>query len=235
MIDPNAPWNPSQDPMDMFGKNRAGAMPPASAPFQPVPNPFITNVNNSSVPYGQGVSLGQAFGRFGQGFAGDFLLNVIAVGVLSPVWVCLYPLSALAGAFTFFYAYPFLLRFVPRSLLVGQYLPTLIVGSVVAAVVLWTVSRFESVIAANGGFRIARHVVRLPLLGLLTILAIERTHGLRYNFAWPLVSRILSIPQYLAIVIGAMVAAHFVLWNWKWAREFWHRRLRGARLRTANA
>jgi hypothetical protein len=39
----------------------------------------------------------------------------------------------------------------------------------------------------------------------------------------------------LSIVIGVMVAAHFILWNWKWARAFWHRRLASARLCSADA
>lgn len=228
--DPNAPWNPSNDPMDVFGKNRAWGGPPASAsePFQPVPNPLL---NADYSQYRNLRPAGEAVSVVAHAFAGDFIFNLIAVGALWPVWVCLYPLSALTGALTFFYAYPFLLRFVPRSLLVGESLPVLIVGFGAAAVVLWNVSRFEHILAANQGFRIARQMVRLPLFGLLAILAIEKAHGVRYNLAWPLVSRILSIPQYLAIVIGAMVAAHFILWNWKSAREFWHRRLMGAQLR----
>ena len=39
--DPNAPWNPSNDPMDIYGKNRAGAWPVTPLnPSQPAPNPF---------------------------------------------------------------------------------------------------------------------------------------------------------------------------------------------------
>jgi len=226
--DPNAPWNPSNDPMDIYGKNRAGSWPVTPLnPSQPAPNPFPATPGY----WGPGVSLGKAAGMVGHAAAGDFLINAAVVGILSPVWVCLYPLAAFAGAFTFYYAFPFVLRFVPRSLIVGSGLPLVAVGVAVAAVVIWIVSRFEHGLAANSAFRFARHFVRLPLLGLLAILAIERWHGLRYNLSWPLVSRVLSIPQYLAIVVGTMVAAHFALWNWKWGREFWHERLRGAQLR----
>jgi hypothetical protein len=32
-----------------------------------------------------------------------------------------------------------------------------------------------------------------------------------------------------------MIASHFILWNWKWAREFWHHRLVAAQLRKRGA
>jgi len=226
--DPNAPWNPSNDPMDIYGKNRAGAWPVTPLnPSQPAPNPFPATPGY----WGPGVSLGKATSMVGHAAAGDFLINLVAVGVLWPVWVCLYPLAALAGAFTFYYAFPFVLHFVPRSLIVGSGLSLMVVGLAAAAVGLWIVSRFEHVLAGNGVYRLARHFVRLPLFGLAAILVIERTHGVRYTLALPVISRVLSIPQYLAIVIGTMIAAHFALWNWKWGREFWHERLRGAQLR----
>jgi len=226
--DPNAPWNPSNDPMDIYGKNRAGAWPITPLnPSQPVPNPSAA----APVYWGPGVSLKDAVTAVGHSAAGDFFLNLVVVGVLWEAWVCLYPLAALAGAFTFYYAFPFVLRFVPRSLILGSGLSLMVVGLAAAAVVLWIVSRFEHVLAGNGVYRLARHFVRLPLLGIAAILLIERTHGVRYTLALPVVSRVLSIPQYLAIVIGTMVAGHFALWNWKWGREFWHERLRGAQLR----
>ena len=226
--DPNAPWNPSNDPMDVFGKNRAGAWPVTPlSPSQPPPNPFAA----APAGWGPGVSLGEAVTRVGHAAAGDFVMNLAVVGILWVLWVCLYPLAALAGAFTFYDAFPFLLRFVPRPLLAGFGVSLMVVGLAAAAVVLWIVSRLEHVLAGNRVYRLARHFVRLPLLGLAAILLIERAHGVRYTLALPVVSRILSIPQYLAIVIGTMVAAHFALWNWKWGREFWHERLRGAQLR----
>ena len=158
-------------------------------------------------------------------------MNLAVVGILWVLWVCLYPLAALAGAFTFYYAVPFLLRLVPRPLLAGFGVSLMVVGLAAAAVVLWIVSRLEHVLAGNRVYRLARHFVRLPLVGLAVILLIERTHGIRYTVALHVVSRILSIPQYFAMVIGSMVVAHFALWNWQWGREFWHERLRGAQLR----
>jgi len=226
--DPNAPWNPSNDPMDIYGKNRAGAWPITPLnPSQPAPNPFATAPGH----WGPGVSLGEAVTRVGHAAGGDFLINLLVVGVLWDVWVCLYPLAALAGAFTFYYAFPFVLRLIPRPLLTASPLSLTLVGLAAAAVVLWMVSRFEHVLAGNGVYRLARHFVRLPLVGLAVILLIERTHGIRYTVALHVVSRILSIPQYFAMVIGSMVVAHFALWNWRWGREFWHERLRGAQLR----
>jgi hypothetical protein len=32
-----------------------------------------------------------------------------------------------------------------------------------------------------------------------------------------------------------MIASHFILWNSKWAREFWHHRLVAAQLRKRGA
>jgi len=63
------------------------------------------------------------------------------------------------------------------------------------------------------------------------VVAIQEAQGLPYNPTLEGIMPILKTPLYLAIVIGVMIASHFILWNWKKARTFWHRRLAGARLR----
>jgi hypothetical protein len=37
--------------------------------------------------------------------------------------------------------------------------------------------------------------------------------------------RFLTNPVNLGVWAAIMVAIHFLLWNWKWGRSFWHRRL----------
>jgi len=230
-IDPwtaaNTPWNPSEDPLDRWGKNRAWGGPTNTEPFQPVPNPL----NAAAMPSGPGMPLRDAIPFLGRSAAGDFGLNVVFVGVLWEVWICLYPLAALAGLFTLVYAMPFFRQVLPPSPIIGPGLYAVVLGFVAAAVVLWNVSRLEHVLARNGFYRLARHLVRLPIIGMAVVVAIEESHGMSYNPAWPAVSRILKNPTNAGLVLGAMVASHFILWNWKWARDFWHRRLMGAQLR----
>jgi len=219
----NSPWNPSEDPLNVWGKG--SWTPTPSDPFAPVvPQP-------ASIPMGRRMPADQVIPFLKGAASRDFLLNLVFVGVLWELWICLYPLSTLAGLFTFVYAAPVMQRIMPRS---SFFAPGLYaVGALLALClfVIWTVSRYEHVFANNIVYRAARHVVRILLLGLATVVLIEQWHGVPYNIQWPMVSRILKMPQYLAMVIAAMVAAHFALWNWKWGREFWHRRLVAARLR----
>jgi hypothetical protein len=165
------------------------------------------------------------------GPGGDWFLNVLFVGVLWEVWVCLYPLAALAGLLTLLYSMPLLRRLLPPSPIIGPGLYAVVLGFVAAAVVLWSVSRLEHVLARFGFYRILRHVVRLPLLGLATVVVIQKLQGLPYDLTLAGITPILKAPANLAIVVGVMIASHFILWNWKWAREFWHRRLASAQLR----
>ena len=220
------PYNQREDPLDVLGRLPRWN-PPPSDPFQPVPNPL----HATPMPTGPGMPLGDALSFLGRSAAGDFGLNLAFVGFLWGVWVCLYPAAALAGLFTLLYAMPFLRSVLPPSPIIGPGLYAVVLGFVAAAVVLWNVSRFEHILARTGFYRIARHLVRLPLLGLATVVAIEEAHGMRYNLTLPAIERVLKSPQNLGIVLAAMVASHFILWNWKWGREFWHRRLMGAQLR----
>ncbi len=69
------------------------------------------------------------------------------------------------------------------------------------------------------------------MIGWAVALMIQKAQGLPYDVAPAAVLPLLNDRTHLGIVIGAMVASHFILWNWDWPREFWHRRLVGARLR----
>ncbi|MGO8819614.1 MAG: hypothetical protein ACLQVG_33685 [Terriglobia bacterium] len=152
------------------------------------------------------------------------------MGILWELWVCLYPLSALAGFFTWMYSIPVLRPLLPQ---IGVTDPGLciVAGALAGAVALWIASRYEHVLARYSAHRIPRHLIRLPLLGLATALAIQKFEGFRYNPTPAGLEPILKVPQNLAVAVGVMIAAHFVLWNWTSAREFWHRRLAGAQLR----
>jgi hypothetical protein len=183
------------------------------------------------VPSGSGMPPGSAIRTVGGAASGDFVLNLIFVGFLWELWVCLYPLPALAGLYTLVYAMRFLRGVLPPSPIIGPGLYAVVLGSLAAAIVLWSLSRLEHVVAHHRSYRIARHLVRLPLLGMVTIVAIQKMQRLPYDPTPSGIAPILKSPTNLAVVLGVMLASHFILWNWKDAREFWHRRLSGAQLR----
>jgi hypothetical protein len=202
---------------------------PESPPFEPsMPQP-------SPLPTGTPMPAGDVLPFLRNQARGDFLLNVIFVGILWEVWICLYPLSALAGLLTLTNGMPFLRSVLPASPIIGPGLYAVVLGILAALVVLWNVSRLEHKLARYGAYRILRHLVRIPLLGIATVVAIEEAQGFPYDPTPAGINRILKTPANLAIVVGAMVAAHFILWNWKAARAFWHRRLESAQLRTRGA
>ncbi len=212
-------------PADQQRRPEAGWHVPDTSTPLPTPSSPIP------VPVGPGMPAGGAL-PFSRNLAGgDFLLNLVFVGILWEVWVCLYPLSAVAGLLTLLYGMPFLRGVVPESPIIAPGLYAVGLAFVAAAVVLWNLSRLEHLLARSDLYRILRHLVRLPLLGLATVIALESAEGLPYDPTMPGVKRILSTPTNLVIVVGVMIASHFILWNWKWAREFWHRRLAAAQLR----
>jgi hypothetical protein len=204
-------------------------------PFQPVPSPTPVYpvstgpfYSREDMPTGDVPTYPVGAGNLG----GDFLLNLIFVGFLWELWICLYPLSALAGLFTLVYALPYLRGVLPVSPIIGPGLYAVVLGCGAALVALWSASRLEQVLARHSLYRIIRHVARLPLLGMAAVVAIQKAHGLPYDPTLTGITPILETPANVAIVIGVMIAFHFILWNWKGARDFWHRRLAGARLRS---
>jgi len=234
---PYGPHGPSYDGPPQTTPNPTVPTPVPNTTYAPVGLPAASD------PYPGSSSGGYSLGGLAPGEAAqilaatgaknDFLVNLIVAGILSPVWVCLYPLSAAAGFFTLLYGAGLAIRFIPPSAPLSPNLIASAIALVAALIVLWNVSRLEHVLARFSAYRIPRHVVRLVLLAAATVLAIERFQGipisypaLQSNF-----TRVLSNPVNLAIVAGVMVASHFILWNWKWAREAWHQRLVGAGLR----
>lgn len=199
--------------------------------YQPLSSPTIPFSSGSGVPAGPGMPVEDVLPILRTAAQGDFLLNLIFIGFLWEVWVCLYPVAALAGILTLIYGMPFLRSVLPPSPVIGPGLFAVVLAFVAAAVVLWSVSRLEHVLAGSGPYRILRHAVRLPLLGLATVIMIQKVQGLPYDPMPAGVMQVLKTPTNPAIVLGVMIASHFILWNWKWGREFWHRRLMSAQLR----
>jgi hypothetical protein len=205
----------------------------AQTPYNPVPVEPYHPISSPTTPYypsGPSMPAGDVLPILAGSGKGDFVLNLIFVGILWEVWICLYPLSALAGLVTLLYSMPFLRSVLPTSPIIGPGLYAVVLGFVLAAIALWTASRLEHRLARSLFYRLPRHLVRLVLLGWATALAIQKYHGLPYNPMPEAIAPLLKDHTNLGIVIGVMVAAHFILWNWKGAREFWHRRLVGARL-----
>ncbi|MGA2189351.1 MAG: hypothetical protein ABSH33_12535 [Steroidobacteraceae bacterium] len=222
-------------PADAQRTPEAGWQTPVNTPFVPTLMPPASMPPPSYIPNSQRLPAAELPGVIARGIKGDFLLNVIFVGVLWEVWVCLYPLAALAGLYTFVLALPFLRRALPDSPIIGPGLYAVILAPVAALIVLWSVSRLEHVFARNLLFRVIRHGVRLLLLAALTLLVIQKTQGHPYDPSLAEAYRILGSPQNLTIVVAVVIGSHFALWNWRFAREFWHRRLESARLRKPSA
>ena len=235
MADEN-PFN--QNPWGPHGARQDRPGPPAHPADSQIPTPIIPPSPYTPVPSptptysgGQGMPVNQVLPFLRDVASRDFLLNLIFVGFLWEAWVCLYPLSALAGLFTLVYAMPFLRGVLPESPIIGPGLCAVVLAIGAGAVVLWKVSRLEHDLARHKLYRILRHLVRLPLLGIAAVVALERARGLPYNPTPAEVMQILMVPANLATALGVMIVSHFILWNWKRGREFWHRRLVSARLR----
>ncbi len=126
---------------------------------------------------------------------------------------------------------PLLRSLLPLSPFVGPYLYSVAAATVLGAIVLWTASRFEHRLARSNFYRIPRHILRLGMIGWAVALAIQKSLGLSYDVRPSALLPLLQNHTNLAIVIGAVIASHFILWNWSWPREFWHQRMVGARLR----
>lgn len=124
-------YNPdSNNPYPYFDANGIGTPNPfpepthvdAPPPFQPESSPApVYPVSTGpffptgNMPTGNTRTYPAVAGNLG----GDFLLNLIFVGILWQFWICLYPLSALAGLFTLVYALPYLRGVLPISPIIG--------------------------------------------------------------------------------------------------------------------
>lgn len=174
----------------------------------------------------------------GDGVVGGFLANIImsAVVVLL-VWeafVCLYPMSVIA-AIAAWRVIPPMVNTVAPAELKGDL--GYLAGVAAVLVAIGVVIRIEYRLAQNTGFRIVRHAVRMVLLSLWAIPILMLCMGASYPksttlFIYSVVTspptmvQFLSNPVRLAIWAAFMIGLHFMIWNWAWARRFWHRRLK---------
>jgi len=173
----------------------------------------------------------------GDGGAGGFLANIIlSAVVLLLVWeaaACLYPMTVIAAILAGRFTAP-MVNLVAPAELKGDlgYLAGVVAALVAAGVVI----RLEYRLAQNIGFRIARHAVRMVLLSIWAIPILMLCMGASYQksttlFIYSVVTspptmvQFLSNPIRLAIWGAFMIGLHFMIWNWAWARRFWHRRL----------
>jgi hypothetical protein len=183
---------------------------PVNTPYQPQPvgsAPF-------GDPNGMPVSMVPSFLK--DVLAGSFIINVIFVGILWQVWVCLYPLSALAGGVTFAVATPVLRTLLPPTTVIAPGLFPVAGGIIAALVAGWNVCRLEEILAKSGLYRLLRHLVRLPLLGMSTAMALQKAELVPYDPSLSGIARVLRTPMNLEIVVGVMIASHFIVWNWRW-------------------
>jgi hypothetical protein len=218
----NPHHNPLASTTDVQQKELPWYVPPdAGTPHTTVPAP--------QVPWGRGMAPSAVLPFLRSSASGDFLLNLIFVGILWELWICLYPIPAFAGLLTLLWSMPVLRSVLPVAPVIGPGLYAVIGGFVLAMIVLWTLSRWEHRLATYAWYRVPRHIVRLVLLGFAAALLLQKYMGLPYNPSQ--VGVVFRNPENIAIVAGAVVVAHFALWNWTWGRNFWHRRLEGARLR----
>lgn len=228
------PWGP-------HGARQDGPGPPvhpAEAQNPPHPVEFPTAPPQpqrpvGSAPFGDsnGMPVSMVPSFLKDVLAGSFIINVAFVGILWQVWVCLYPLSALAGGVTFAVATPVLRALLPRTTVIAPGLFPIAGGIIAALVAGWNVCRLEEVLAKSYFYRVLRHLVRLPLLGMATATILQKAQLRPYDPSLGGIAQVLRTPSNLGIVVGVMIASHFILWNWKWGREFWHRRLASAQLR----
>jgi hypothetical protein len=93
-------------------------------------------------------------------------------------------------------------------------------GSSQVLVAGWNVGRLEEVLARSWVYRVLRHLVRLPLLGMSTAMVLQKAQLRPYDPSLKGIAEVLRTPSNLAIVVGVMIASHFILWYWKWGRKF---------------
>ncbi len=162
----------------------------------------------------------------------NFVVSFFMMAMLWEVFVCLYPVTTLAGVLAGVFTIPIFTRMLPPD---GHDV-ALLMGVVVGAVVIGVLIRIEYRLAQNLPFRLARHGVRLALLSLLVIPMVALGQGtVRLASTAGFYTTIVNNPRVmlgflnpvsLGIWAGVMVGLHFLLWNWSWARRVWHTRLK---------
>jgi hypothetical protein len=208
---------------------------PEASPFEVKPNPTAPS---GAVPdFGQPDYSTPAM-TGGGGALGAVLANIVtSVVMMLLIWeavVCLYPITAIAAITAWRVTAPAVNLVVPADLK-GDF--GYLMGFFAAVVAAGVVIRLEYRLAQNTGFRLARHVVRMVLLSIWAIPILMLCMGASYPKSTtlfifsvvtspPTMVQFLSNPIRLAIWAGSMVGLHFMIWDWKGARNMWHNRLK---------
>lgn len=174
-------------------------------------------------------TMGGGSAATGAGLGCLFVPVLIIFGV--QFWALLYPLSGLATLGTAIGVYRLLEGGLPRTPQDASTNATTI-ALIAGLVVLWVTSRLEQRLGRHPAYRIPRHLVRLVLFGLAANLMLVNGTGsifTRSGFAhlW----RPFATPTQTAVVLGAIVGMHFLLWTDNMIRETWHGMLAIIRLR----
>ena len=195
--------------------------------FSPSAPTFPTG--DSTAPSGGWSPSGGGTATTGGGLGCLLVPVLIILGV--QLWVCLYPLSGLATLGSAVGVYLLLQSGLPKH-------PDAINSSavvaafVVALVVLVVTSRFEQRLGRRAAYRIPRHVIRLGLFGLAANMLFLNYGGralIGPGFAY--IWRPFETPIQTAVVLGAIVGMHFLMWTDNGIRDTWHGLLEAIRLR----
>jgi hypothetical protein len=161
-------------------------------------------------------------------------VSLLMIPLVWMFWICLYPLTAAAALCTGLVTTSMLSRVLTAAdeASVAQ-LGGVIAGFAAAVIV----SRLEYKLTQNPSLRLARHVVRLILFGLLAIpwfqgvvknanIAGSSTRYIFVELSNPkILAAQLANPQNLATIFLVIIVLHFLLWKAEQLRAFWHRRL----------
>jgi hypothetical protein len=206
------------------------------SPLELTPNPtppgHFQNIGAGQPEDFPPVASGGGSGVFGP--LTHIVLSLMMVPFVWLFWVCLYPLTAIAGVGAALLTTPLFIRL----MLPDDRQAALGFGMIAGFVVFVLVSRVECRLARNRVFRGGRHVLRLALLGVFVAPwfmgfvhdAEAQRASLDYMQALLLEPRFLlqhlAVPSNLAITIGVAAGMHFLLTRAERLRDFWHRRLR---------
>lgn len=217
---------------------------PQTSPYDVRPNPTpagtFQNIGGggaaASTAYGGGGGA-MAYGGGGGGGFGLLIGNVIfSFFMMAVVWmptIGLYPVSIGAALFAGFGSASMLARVLPPDGREVAALGGVIIGWIVAGLMMRLEYRLAEKVLL---YRLARHIVRLLLLGILLVPMMMRIEGISGPegdtmyvftvFSNPgLMRHFLFSTKNLAMWFGLLAAVHFMLWNFGWLRRFWHRRL----------
>ena len=150
--------------------------------------------------------------------------SFLAMVLLWPVWVCLYPFTAgIATASGFAVAALFGPGVFPMDPTGGD--AGYLLGVGVAIGLGYKLGRLEHRLARYPAYTVTRHVARLVLLAILLVRTANDQNPLPRPGEPLIYLGAFANPTYLAIWIGVMVGVHFLLTKGERLRGLWHRYL----------